>query len=195
MKARCSLSVDALLPEPYSLSKEPRLDSARSLLALAPLQTRCICPAALKRCRSACRFSRSACAFDTALVAFEAEDGLQEVLENGFPAWPLRLTFRGRRELPVNVENMMATWASFLTGGTDYANEDGGNISWGGWSCLRALPKLCQVELCSRRFRRRVSVSKSTDASSGDGYVQLVVGLEDEVSTTGAEVTHVFLIR
>ncbi len=55
---------------------------------------------------SAWRLSRSACAFETVLVAFEAVEGLQDVLLNGFPAWPLRLTVRGRRELPVNVENM-----------------------------------------------------------------------------------------
>ncbi len=39
-------------------------------------------------------------------VVLETVDGLQEVLAKGFPAAPLRLTFRGRLELPVKVENM-----------------------------------------------------------------------------------------
>lgn len=39
-------------------------------------------------------------------VVLEALEGLQEVLAKGFPAAPLRLTFRGRLELPVKVENM-----------------------------------------------------------------------------------------
>lgn len=39
-------------------------------------------------------------------MVFEATAGVQEVLANGFPALPLRLTFRGRLELPVKVENM-----------------------------------------------------------------------------------------
>jgi hypothetical protein len=40
---------------------------------------------------------------------------------NGFPAWPLRLTFRGRRELPVKVENMMLSGYALSSGlqGTD----------------------------------------------------------------------------
>lgn len=38
---------------------------------------------------------------------FETADGDHEVLVKGFPVVPLRLTFRGRLELPVNVENMV----------------------------------------------------------------------------------------
>jgi len=49
------------------------------------------------------------------LVALETAEGDHDVLAKGFPAEPLRLTFRGRRELPVNVENIAAVYGS---GGT-----------------------------------------------------------------------------
>ena len=39
-------------------------------------------------------------------MAFETAEGDHDVLAKGFPTEPLRLTFRGRRELPVNVENI-----------------------------------------------------------------------------------------
>lgn len=65
-----------------------------------------MCEAALSRCRSAWRFSRSAWASETVFVVLETAAGVHEVLANGFPALPLRLTFRGRLELPVKVENM-----------------------------------------------------------------------------------------
>lgn len=47
------------------------------------------------------------------MVALETTEGLHEVLAKGFPAWPLRLTLRGRLELPVKVENMVVAraWA------------------------------------------------------------------------------------
>lgn len=48
-------------------------------------------------------------------MVFEAADGLHDVFANGFPAPPLRFTFRGRLELPVNVENMAAA----VTSGVD----------------------------------------------------------------------------
>jgi hypothetical protein len=40
------------------------------------------------------------------LVAFETSEGLQLVFVKGLPVCPLRLTLRGRRELPVKVENI-----------------------------------------------------------------------------------------
>lgn len=92
--------------ELYSSSKDALRASRSCLRTLWPLHVRWILPAALSRSRSACRFSRSACAFDTVLVAFETTAGLHEVLAKGLPAEPLRFTFRGRLELPVNVENM-----------------------------------------------------------------------------------------
>jgi hypothetical protein len=45
-------------------------------------------------------------------VALETAEGDHDVLAKGFPAEPLRLTFRGRRELPVNVENIAAACAA-----------------------------------------------------------------------------------
>lgn len=48
-------------------------------------------------------------------MVFETADGDHDVLAKGFPAAPLRLTFRGRLELPVKVENMVST------GGSDWA--------------------------------------------------------------------------
>ena len=75
-------------------------------LARWPRHVFCILAAAFIRCLSKCLFSRSAWASDTVLVALDTTAGLQAVLANGLPAWPLRLTLRGRFELPVNVENI-----------------------------------------------------------------------------------------
>lgn len=117
LKAACSLSVlgGPSLFVLYRRSNASLRELASSVRARCPLQVRCICPAAFSRCRSAWRFSRSAWAFETVFVAFETADGLQDVLEKGFPVWPLRLTLRGRLELPVNVENMVGG-TSFVTG-------------------------------------------------------------------------------
>lgn len=87
-------------------SKAPLHDSAEAILARWPFHTLWIVVVALTRWRSACLFSRSAWASETVLVALETLAGLHEVLAKGLPACPLRLTFRGRLELPVKVENM-----------------------------------------------------------------------------------------
>lgn len=94
-------------------SNATRRRVATTSLSRWPLHVRCIVPAALTRWRSACRLSRSACASFIVLVVLETTDGLHAVLANGLPALPLKLTFLGRRELPVNVENMAAAYSRF----------------------------------------------------------------------------------
>lgn len=62
--------------------------------------------AAFSRSLSACLLSRSALASKTVFLVVEAVDGDHDVLAKGFPTLPLRLTLRGRLELPVKVGNM-----------------------------------------------------------------------------------------
>ena len=90
-----------------------------------PLRFLLILPAAFSCVRSAWRFLRSAWALETVLVALDTADGVHEVLAKGFPVEPLRLTFRGRLELPVNVENMAATNGHDGTRGQGQVRVDG----------------------------------------------------------------------
>lgn len=63
---------------------------------------------ALSLSLSSCRLLRSAWASATVLDAFEALDGVHEVAAKGFMFfWPLMFTFRGRRELPEKVGNIL----------------------------------------------------------------------------------------
>jgi hypothetical protein len=102
----CFASHGPGLPEPASatfvLSQSLRCDSAKSLLTLCPLHILCIRFEALRRSRSSNRCCLSCWACATVFWVPEAE-GDQELAAKGFKFWPERLTWRGRRELPLKV--------------------------------------------------------------------------------------------
>lgn len=79
--------------------------SASSLLTLWPRHVRCIRLEAFRRSRSCWRCCLSCWALATVFWVPEAE-GDQVLAANGFRFWPERLTWRGRRELPLNVWNI-----------------------------------------------------------------------------------------
>lgn len=79
--------------------------SASSLLTLWPRHVRCIRLEAFRRSRSCWRCCLSCWALATVFWVPEAE-GDQVLAANGFRFWPERLTWRGRRELPLKVWNI-----------------------------------------------------------------------------------------
>jgi hypothetical protein len=92
---------------PVSISSHVfRLESASSFLALWPLHVLCIRLEAFSFSRSCCRCCLSCWACATVFWVPDAE-GVQEPAANGFKFWPERLTCRGRRELPLNVWNII----------------------------------------------------------------------------------------
>lgn len=101
-------SASAGPPWPYSRSRACRRAVLRFLRDRWPLHILCMCCAALNRSLSCCLCARSAWACATVWEAPGAARGAHDVLVKGFIAfWPLRLTFRPLRELPVKVGNMI----------------------------------------------------------------------------------------
>lgn len=101
----CTTSIDTC--SSYNRSMVRRRSALRDRRTRWPLHDFWMRRAAFSRSLSWCLCCRSAWALATVLEAPAAEWGPHEVLVNGFTAfWPLRLTFRAFRELPVKVGNM-----------------------------------------------------------------------------------------